>query len=158
MLGKLLALATLGTLLAACGNLASSGDVSAIQTSAVATALAAVAPTPPPTSQLCTSRGWDDIAAYLHVLDDVRSIEVYTNIKAKIADVQVDICTESPRQVILSALAQEIDNITKACSGSDPLSPSMCYSAQANPSDLIARAGLKARDQLEVLGITLDYP
>lgn len=150
--------ALLGAVLAACTNPASSVDVSAIQTSAVATAFAAASPTPPPTPKLCTSRGWDDIATYLHVLDEAPSIEVLTNIKAKIADVQVDMCTEAPRQVILSALAQEINSIAKACSGSDSLSSVTCYSAQANHSDVITRASLKARDELEALGITLNYP
>ena len=120
-------------------------------------------PTPQATATTpsCTDKGWGDIAVYLQVGLDVRSLETLKNMKAKISEVEIDACTEEARQLLLTAFAGEIESLTilnnSECeTGID--SSLVRFRAQRLAMERTAAAIQRADILLSQVGLRLRYP
>lgn len=122
---------------------------------------------PTPTVNPCSDRGWSDITIYLHQFDQQLSemvvgtkLSTYfdglDNTKNKINEVSIDACTEHARQLIISGLDNEIYAF-QLLSIIDMLNSSERENIATLISESVTMIN-NAKEELESLGIYLDYP
>ena len=124
------------------------------------------AASPPPATQTpdpnqCTDRGWDDIAGYLYQFDDiVNGEEMKTNssaalaqlgeIKSKVSETAIDICTENARGWVIKGLENRITGMEFMAAGDNDSAYNYLHYG--------IRWIISARGDLAKLGIHLNYP
>ena len=129
---------------------------------ALPTATPAPTAIPTPTVNPCSDRGWADITIYLHQFDqEARSaqagisilafLQQLENTKDKINAVSIDACTEHARQLIVEGLGNQIYAFQLIFTGG----------AKKDYEEVMVKGAFMiadARDELDGLGIHLNYP
>jgi len=125
------------------------------------TAMPTSTATPEPTINSCTDLGWSDITTYLKQFDSSYEpvagtsinghIDKLENIKSKINDVKIDVCSENARQTIIEGLANKIQGMLIAITGGTQSDAVTAMSAGIR----ILNNGVS---EVKSLGIILDYP